>query len=208
MVRTPHRAEIHSNVSSEDMKFQNLIEEVFKLLPADRFPKKTDDVLGGNRPRSSIEMEMMKAPKKSISLPQSKCPLIKTIDCIKQSLGAVEVDGSYPMPPTIAQDWLPSRADINKLVKLKYYQAHNEFIPTGNASVLDPDANCLDLSLSGVLILSRCHHFGILGVRTGLMVRASDSGSGDPGSILGRVGVFVSLSKRHLLPKSTGNTQE
>ena len=48
----------------------------------------------------------------------------------------------------------------------------------------------------------------ILGGRTGLMVRASDSGSGDPGSILGRVGVFVSLSKRHLLPKSTGNTQE
>ena len=44
--------------------------------------------------------------------------------------------------------------------------------------------------------------------RTGLMVRASGSGSGDPGSILDRVGVFVSLSKRHLLPKSTGNTQE
>ena len=33
------------------------------------------------------------------------------------------------------------------------------------------------------------------------MARASDSGSGDPGSILGRVGVFVSLSKRHLLPQ-------
>ena len=48
----------------------------------------------------------------------------------------------------------------------------------------------------------------IIGGRTGLMVRASDSGSGDPGSILGRVGVFVSLSKIHLLPKSTGNTQE
>ena len=47
-----------------------------------------------------------------------------------------------------------------------------------------------------------------VGGRTGLMVRALDSGSGDPGSILGRVGVFVSLSKRHLLPKSTGNTQE
>ena len=46
------------------------------------------------------------------------------------------------------------------------------------------------------------------GRRAGLVVRASDSGSGDPGSILGRVGVFVSLSKRHLLPKSTGNTQE
>ena len=41
----------------------------------------------------------------------------------------------------------------------------------------------------------------LFGGRTGLMVRASDFGSGDPGSILGRVGVFVSLSKRHLLPK-------
>ena len=40
-----------------------------------------------------------------------------------------------------------------------------------------------------------------VGGRTGLMARASDSGSGDPGSILGRVGVIVSLSKRHLLPK-------
>ena len=51
-------------------------------------------------------------------------------------------------------------------------------------------------------------HIFTFGGRAGLMVRASDSGSGDPGSILGRVGVFVSLSKRHLLPKSTGNTQE
>ena len=92
-------------------------------------------------------MEMLKAPKKSISLPQSKCPLFKTIDCIKQSLGAVGMDGPYPMPPQFHQDWLPSRAEINKLVKLKYYQAHNEFIPTANVSVLDSDANRLDLSL-------------------------------------------------------------
>ena len=46
-------------------------------------------------------MEMLKAPKKSFSLPQSKCPLIKISDCIKQSLGAVEVDGSYSMPPQL-----------------------------------------------------------------------------------------------------------
>ena len=31
------------------------------------------------------------------------------------------------------------------------------------------------------------------GERTGLVVRASDSGSGDPGSILGRVGVLQSF---------------
>ena len=143
-------SDIHSNLSSEDMKFQNLIEEVFKLLPADRFPKKTDNVLGGNKPRSSIEMELMKAPRKSISLPQSKGPLSKTIDCIKQSIGSVEqADGSYSMPSTIIKDWLPSKSDINKLVKLKYYQAHEDLIPTATASALDPDANRLDLSLSG-----------------------------------------------------------
>ena len=33
-----------------------------------------------------------------------------------------------------------------------------------------------------------CHYLS--GGRTGLVVRASDSGSGDPGSILGRVGVL------------------
>ena len=54
---THNVSEIHSNVSSEDMRFQNLIEEVFKLLLADKFPKKTDEVLGGNRLRSSIVME-------------------------------------------------------------------------------------------------------------------------------------------------------
>ena len=32
--------------------------------------------------------------------------------------------------------------------------------------------------------------FARRGERTGLVVRASDSGSGDPGSILGRVGVL------------------
>ena len=112
-------SDIRSNMSSEDMKFQNLIEEVFKLLPADRFPRKTESVLGGNKPRSSIEMELMKAPRKSISLPQTKGPLSKTLDCIKQSMGSVEQkNGSYPMPSTVAQNWLPSKSDINKLVKL------------------------------------------------------------------------------------------
>ena len=75
--------------------------------------------------------------------------MIKAVDCFKESLGASEVDGSFPMPPTITQDWVPSRADTKKLVKLKYYQAHNEFVPTVTASVLDTDANRLDMSLTG-----------------------------------------------------------
>ena len=37
-------SEIQSDVSTNDMRFQNLVEEVLKLLPADMFPKKTQSV--------------------------------------------------------------------------------------------------------------------------------------------------------------------
>ena len=57
-------------------------------------------------------------------------------------------------------------------------------------------------------ILTYKFHSIIIGERTGLVVRASDSGSGDPGFDPRPGRCVVSLSKRHLLPKSTGNTQE
>ena len=41
--------ETQSEISPEDMGFVNLVEEVFKLLPADMFPMKTEELLGGNR---------------------------------------------------------------------------------------------------------------------------------------------------------------
>ena len=41
--------ETQSEISPEDMGFVNLVEEVFKLLPADMFPRKTEELLGGNR---------------------------------------------------------------------------------------------------------------------------------------------------------------
>ena len=94
------------------MRFLNLVEEVFRLLLANMFPRKTEEFLGGNRPRSSIELEIRKATKKSISLPQSRRLLIMVVDYLNESLEASEVDGSFPMPPTITQDWVPSRADI------------------------------------------------------------------------------------------------
>ena len=41
--------ETQSEISPEDLGFVNLVEEVFKLLPADMFPRKTEELLGGNR---------------------------------------------------------------------------------------------------------------------------------------------------------------
>ena len=142
-------SDTHSEAASEDIQFRMLIEEVLKLLPANMFPRKTDEFPGGNRPRSSIDLELQKVAKKSISLPQSRRPLMKAVDCLKESLGASRVDDSIPMPSTISQDWVPSKVDLKKLVPLRSYQAHNEFLPTTSASALDPDAACLGMSLTG-----------------------------------------------------------
>ena len=46
-----HVSETQSEISTDDMGFLNLVEEVFfKLLPADMFPRKTEEFLGGNGP--------------------------------------------------------------------------------------------------------------------------------------------------------------
>ena len=118
----------------DDIKFQTIVQEVFKLLPADMFPQKSEISSGGNRPKSSIELEMQKVTKKSTSLPQSRRPLMKAVDCRKESLGASKVDDSFPMPPTITQDWVPSSAEIKKLVKLKPQLHIHGFCP-GRATV-------------------------------------------------------------------------
>ena len=146
---TDHVSESQGEGSPEYMQFVSIVEEVFKLLSADMFPRKTEELLGGNRPRSSIELEVRKATRKKSSLPQSRRPLMKAIECLNESLGASEVDGTVPMPSTITQDWVPSRADMKNQVKFKFYQAHNEFIPTANATALDPDAARLVMSLKG-----------------------------------------------------------
>ena len=52
-----------------------------------------------------------------------------------------------------------------------------------NCGCVNVCLNCFCLSYVYIHIFS-------FGERTGLVVRASDSGSGDPGSILGRVGVL------------------
>ena len=74
---------------------------------------------------------------------------MQAVQCLNESFGASAVDGTFPMPSSFTQDWVPSRADIKKHVKFKCYQSHNVFISTENASALDPDVARLGLSLNG-----------------------------------------------------------
>ena len=60
----------------------------------------------------------------------------------------------------MAQDYWFLRADINKLVKPKYYQAHNELISMAIVPVMSL-LQIVWISLPRVLILLKCHYFGI-----------------------------------------------
>ena len=59
---------------AERMGFPLIIEEIFELLPADKFPRKSvsDSSSLPQRPESSIEEDLKKEDRKSISLPQSQ----------------------------------------------------------------------------------------------------------------------------------------
>ena len=118
-------------------------------------------------------------------------------------------------------DQLRGNCEADQHLCFRYTDSTIPLLPKSKISSLYPSSVAVQPGLYGTrskppktgflttrLVFPRLSHKNKIGGRTGLMVRASDSGSGDPGSILGRVGVFVSLSKRHLLPKSTGNTQE
>ena len=60
----------------------------------------------------------------------------------------------------MAQDYWLSRADINKLVGPKYYQAHNVLISMAIVPVMSL-LQIVWISLPRVLILLKGHHFGI-----------------------------------------------
>ena len=93
-----------------------LVDEVYKLLPSDRFPRKIQ--VASKRPRSSIEMQLMKDSKNNISIPQSECTK-GAFDCVKSSMG-MEPDkkGIFPDPASILKDWCPDKKIIKNLIPI------------------------------------------------------------------------------------------
>ena len=136
-VQDPGGDDFEPTEDEERIRFFQLIEEVFKFLPADRFPRKSEVVESSPRPRSSIELDVKKMQKKSISLPQS--PVVSdSVTFIQNSLENT----------AMVENWIPAAKDISKLVTMKYYQAHNEKFSTSSATPLYDDANRLGLTLS------------------------------------------------------------
>ena len=76
--RSHSRSSDEDQDSSERIGFPQIIDEIFKLQLADRFPRKADSSSSSSvsHPLSSIEEDISKEEKPSISLPQSRFWLI------------------------------------------------------------------------------------------------------------------------------------
>ena len=143
-------------MDEDKVNFASLVEEVYNLLPSDRFPRMASVVK--MRPRSSIQMVLMKHSTKNTSIPQSECTK-GVLDCVKSSMGSKpDKEGNFPDPVSIPKDWCPDKKVFKELTSSsRTYQAHNETIPTATASKLDADAGRLGLSLTGTFPVKISH---------------------------------------------------
>ena len=140
----------------ERVDFATLIDEVYNLLPSDRFPWMT--TVSKLKTKSSIQKELQKDLPKNVSVPQSECTK-GAFDCVKSALGPKpHKDGNYPDPVSIIKDWCPDNKVLKDMISLKRkYQSHNAAIPTSSASKLDTDATRLGISLSGTFPVKVSH---------------------------------------------------
>lgn len=126
----------------ESIQFSQVIEEIFNLLPSDRFPKEADSSIPSSssipRPKSSIEEELVSQERRSISLPQSQI-VQDTMNYIQDQIKKDQ----YP------EDWIVRPKDQKRLVNMTHYKSHNDKVPTSREVPLDPDAGKLKLGLSG-----------------------------------------------------------
>ena len=91
-----------------------------------------------SHPKSSIEGDIVKDKRKSISLPQSQLIPV-TFEFIQDQV----------KKELLTENWVIRKKDQDNLVNMRYYQAHNEEIPTSREVPLDHDASKLNITLSG-----------------------------------------------------------
>ena len=73
------------NETSVGIKFSQVIEEIYKLLPKDKFSRKEISSASIPKPKSSIEEDVAKQESPSVSLPQSHL-LVNTMNFIQDQV--------------------------------------------------------------------------------------------------------------------------
>ena len=140
--KSPSRIEsfLEEPQEEERMGFPLITEEIFKLLPADNFPRKSisDSSSPPQKPKSSIEEDLKKEDRKFISLPQSQI-LSSTMKFIQNQY----------KKDLLPEGWTVSKKEQNALVSISYYKSHADIVPTQREVTLDPDSSKLHLALTG-----------------------------------------------------------
>ena len=110
--KSPSRIEsfLEGPQEEERMDFPVIIEEIFQLHPADKFPRKSvsDSSSQPQRPKSSIEEDLKKEDRRSVSLPQSQI-LSSTMNFIQNQY----------KKDLLPEDWTVSKKEQNALVNME-----------------------------------------------------------------------------------------
>ena len=110
---------------------------MFRLLPQELCPRPTKkNTL--TKPLSGIEHLMENCASPLLTLPQSK--LVESTNKFIQS----KIDSE-----SLTRDWLCPQHLVSSLLPTKYYKSQNQYFPTENLTLLEPDALLLDISTRG-----------------------------------------------------------
>ena len=121
----------------ETWSFDRAINEVFRLLPQDLFPNPTEEHTP-TKPLSGTEHLMENHASPLMTLPQSKL-VENTTKFIQSKIESV----------SLTKDWLCPHHLISSLAPTKYYKSQNQYLPTKNLPLLEPDASLLDIPTRG-----------------------------------------------------------
>ena len=122
------------------MGFPLIVEKIFKLLLANKFPRKSvsDSSFQPQRLIPSIEEDLKEEERISISLPQSQILLI--------IMNFIQNQYKKDLLP---EDWAVSKKKQNALINMIYYKSHAKIVATQREVPLDLDSSKLHLSLTG-----------------------------------------------------------
>ena len=122
---------------TEIWSFDRAINEVFKLLPPELYPKTQQDQ-APSKPLSGIEHLMESRSTPLLVLLQSK--LVE--NTTKYIQNRLDSDKCF-------RDWICPQNLVSALAPTKFYKSQNQYLPTDNIPQLEADASLLDISNKG-----------------------------------------------------------
>ena len=131
-----------SDNEMEIWSFDRAINEVFRLLPPELYPRQTEEHTTA-KPLSGIEQLLESQSTPLMMLPQSKL-IVNMARFLQDKINSEKC----------SKDWVCPQNVVSYLTQTKYYKSHSQFFPTDNIPPLESEASLLDLSNKGKCSIS------------------------------------------------------